>query len=155
MLLCIRDKVRVGSWHASDTIKAGMQYVLPADKQKHTFSLFYTHYRNPQADSCGFAVALGRKMLPKKKAIVYCPLMAVSLILISYLYATFAYYKTSLCRKLKRGEAKEESGEGEISKKPRVKTERERCVCVCKIILTLFFPLTVHFSTSFVFQVNF
>lgn len=40
--------------------------------------------------------------------------------------------------------------------KPKTENRtRWECVCVWKIILTLFFPLTVHFSTSFVFQVSF
>lgn len=40
--------------------------------------------------------------------------------------------------------------------KPKTENRtRWECVCVWKIILTLFFPLTVHFSTSFVFHVSF
>ena len=61
---------------------------------------------------------------------------------------------------MQRAEAQERKGKvlyvkGVRSKSKKKHREREVWVCVWKIILTLFFPLTVHFSTSFVFQVSF
>ena len=163
MLLYIRDRVRVGFWQETTEWKArsaaGRQRVLPADTHIHTtFRLFYSHYRNPLAVSCGFAVAPGRKMLQRKPQSV-----VVWWICRWFWWATctpLLITKLDCVKKTKKQnkvEAKEESERRKKYKKKKPKRQKNRVWgrCVWRNILTLFFPLTVHFSTSFVFQVSF
>lgn len=115
------------------------------------YSVFHKHFCNPQEDSYGFSVAECDARHPSLLSPDGCGTDCDKLPVQFHLIQSFTVQET-------KAEAKgRKQKDWEIQ--PRAKTRRERergrCACVWMIILTLFFPLTVHFSTSFVFQVSF
>lgn len=129
MLLHIRDQVHVPGAQTTER-KQDLQQVDSAFywlTHTHTQpSVFYSHYRNPQADSLWFHCSSGEEnALPK--APVCRLLMDVPLILISCLH-TFAYFKTSLRRKRRQRQRKR--AKGVRNKTKSINRERGRCVCV-------------------------